>query len=188
MDTHTKMRRNEIIKELFYNHPTKQWHFEQLLKEAKLSRAQTNEWLRRLQKEKLIKRIKPRKKMPYYIACNQNPHYKNSKRLFGLTKLHKSGLLDFLASLEKAKTVVLFGSLARWDWYEGSDIDIFIYGDVKNVYVGKFASKLGREIQVFTGKSNIELKRLGSPLLKNIIKGITLKGSVPKEVIEYAAI
>lgn len=176
------------IKELFYNHPTKHWHFEQLMKDASLTRGPTNEWIKKLLKDNLVLRIKPKGKMPYYIANYEHPHYQNSKRLYALEKLHESGLLDHLASLEKAKVVILFGSFSRWDWYENSDIDIFVYGDIDEIYVGKFLPKLKREIQFFTGKNGHDLEKMGSALLQNIIKGITIKGTLPSEVITYAAI
>ncbi len=102
------MKQNILVKELFYNHPTKQWHFEQIMREAHLSRAQTNEWLKKLIHENIIKRIKPLKKMPHYIANYEHPHYQNSKRLYALEQLHKSGLFDYLLSLDKAKVIVLF--------------------------------------------------------------------------------
>jgi hypothetical protein len=44
------MRANRKIEELFYNYPTKHWHFEELLHEAGLSRAQTNAWIKKLKK------------------------------------------------------------------------------------------------------------------------------------------
>jgi len=174
--------------ELFYNNPTKQWHFEQLLKETGLSRAQTNSWIKKLQQENIIIRNKPTGKMPYYLANYQHPHYQNSKRLYGLEQLHQSGLLDYLVSLEKAQTVIIFGSFARSDWYDQSDIDIFVYGNVENIYVGQFLPKLNREIQIFSAKNEKELKQMGSALMRNIIKGITIKGTLPKEVLSYAAI
>lgn len=177
-----------LISELFFNHPTKQWHFEELLKTCGLSRAQTNEWLKKLQAEKIVKKIKPTGKMPYHIANYQEPHYQNSKRLFALTSLHNIGLLDYLSSIPKVETIILFGSFSRWDWHDGSDIDIFIYGDIDEVLVGKFATKLKREIQVFASKDTKDLKRLGAPLLRNILKGITIKGNIPQEVINNAAI
>ncbi len=182
------MKSRETLKELFYNNPTKYWHFEQLRQEAGLSRAQTNEWIKRLLKENVIVRIKPRGRMPYYLANYRHPHYQNSKRLYALQQLHDSGLLDYLASLEKAQAVILFGSFSRWYWYDTSDIDIFVYGDVGNVYVGRFMPKLKREIQVFAGKDETDLQQMGPALLQNIIKGITIKGTVPKEVITYAAV
>jgi predicted nucleotidyltransferase len=182
------MKANETIKELFFDYPTKHWHFEKLLKEAGLSRAQTNAWLKKLSNEGIIKRIKPKGKMPYYIATYESPHYRNTKRIFALTKLHQSGLLDYLASLEKAKTVIVFGSFTRGDWYKDSDIDLFIYGSVPYLRVGKYLSNLKREIQIFSGKDSKDLKKMGPALLKNIIKGITIKGDIPKEVLKHAAI
>jgi len=182
------MKPNLSIKELFFNYPTRHWHFEELLKESGLSRAQTNEWLKKLKKDNLIKRIKPKGKMPYYIADYENPHYQNTKRLFALNKLHESGLLDYFASLEKAKSVTIFGSFSRGDWYKESDIDVFIYGDLDDVYVGQFMPKLKRDIQVFTSRNSKDLRRLGAPLIRNIIKGITIKGSIPNEVIANASV
>lgn len=181
----TKMNNNLL--ELFYNEPSKHWHFEELLQKAKLSRPQVAHWLRKYVGEELIQRHKPRGKMPYYVANYQHPHYQNSKRLQALTTLHESGLLDHLASLEKAETVILFGSFSRWDWYSGSDIDIFVYGDVGPIPTGKFSSLLRREIQVFAGKDESDLKKMGAPFLQNILKGITIKGTLPQEVITYAA-
>ena len=182
------MEPNLALKELFYNHPTKHWHFEQLLHEAGLSRAQTNEWIQKLRQENIITRIKPRGKMPYYVANYEHPHYQNSKRLYALQKLHESGLMDYLVSLDKAEAVILFGSFSRWDWYDSSDIDIFVYGGTDKVYVGKFGSILKREIQVFSGKNEHDLTQMGPTLLRNIIKGITIKGTLPVEVITHATV
>ncbi len=182
------MKPNMFIQELFYNHPTKQWHFEELMNSAHLSRAQTNEWLKKLMQESIIKRIKPHKKMPYYIAHYTHPHYQNSKRLYALGQLHASGLFDYLLTLDKAKAIILFGSFSRWDWYEKSDVDIFIYGDIETVSVGRFMPKLKREIQLFPSKNNDDLQKMGPALLKNIINGIIIKGTLPKEVLAHAAI
>lgn len=181
------MNSKETIKEFFFNYPSKHWHFEQLMKESKLSRAQTNEWLKKLKKQGLIKRIKPKGKMPYYVARHDNPHYRNTKQVYAFTTLYKSGLLDYLCSLENVKTIILFGSFVRGDWYKDSDIDIFIYGE-SDLSLGKYLSKLKREIQVFSGKDEKDLKKFGAPLLKNIIKGVTLKGDIPQEVIKHAIV
>lgn len=185
---HTIMKAKVTIKELFYNYPTKQWHFEELRVKAKLSRAQTNEWLKKLQKEDIIQKVVPQGKMPYYVAQYGQAHYQNSKRLYALEQLHACGFLDYLTSLSKAHVVVLFGSFARGDWYDESDIDIFVYGNVDTMYVGKYRSILKREIQIFCSKNAGDLQEMGSGLVKNIIKGITIKGSLPGEVMTYATI
>ncbi len=182
------MKNSDLIPQLFFNYPSKYWHFEDVLKESGKSRAQTNEWLKKLQKTNLIKRVKPQKKMPYYISKYEHPHYRNTKTLFALNQLHSSGLLNYLASQETASVIILFGSFASWDWHKSSDIDVFIYGDIEKLYLGTYSVKLKREIQVFHAKNIKDLKKLNSLLLQNIIKGITIKGSIPKELLKYAIV
>jgi len=91
--------------------------------------------------------------------------------------LQESGFLSHLISLKQAKTIILFGSLARSDWHKESDIDLFIYGSDKNLEKGKYELKLKREIQLFTHNSKT-LKNLDSNLIKNMIKGDIIKGNI----------
>jgi predicted nucleotidyltransferase len=175
------------IKEIFFNHPSKEWHFEQVLKTSGLSRGQTNEWLKRLCKNEIILRNKPKKKMPHYVSNFNNFKYRNAKLMYALNSLNESGLLDYLTSLENVQTVVLFGSYSRWDWYNESDIDIFIYGNVKEIFVGKFSATLKKNVQLFIAKSEKDLKKMGSLLLRNILKGIILKGNI-NDILKNATI
>ena len=170
--------KDELILELFYNNPTKHWHFEELIKKAKISRPQLNNWLKKFLKEKLIKKPKPKDKMPYYVANYENPDYQNKKRLFILNKLNDSGFLKHLSELPKAKTIILFGSLSRWDWYKDSDIDLFILGNSEGLKEGEFSKKLHRDIQIFSYKTKRELEKLNQGLLKNIIGGFKIKGNL----------
>ena len=126
----------------------------------------------------MIKRIKEKNKMPYHISNYESPEYKNRKKIFALNKLHKSGLLNHLYSLKKARTIILFGSFSRSDWYKNSDIDIFIYGDEEGLKISGYELKLHKDIQLFVCKNNNELSRLGQGLIKNIIKGNLIKGDI----------
>lgn len=184
---HTIMERKENIKELFFNYSTKQWHFEELVKKSRLSRAQTNKWLQRLIKEGLIKRIKEKWKMPYYVAVYENPSFQTQKKVYALLQFQKIGFLDHLFSLKAAKTVVIFGSFARADWNNESDIDLFIYGNADDFEKGYFERKLKREIQVFQYENSSELKRLEQSVIPNILAGIHIKGTIePFEVAIHA--
>jgi predicted nucleotidyltransferase len=169
------MKANEKIKELFFSESTKHWHFDQLIKSSGMSRARTSAWLKKLQNENLIKRIKPKGKMPYYIAQWDTDHFKTEKELYGLKKLTKSGLLTHLRTLQ-AKTVILFGSFSRWDWHKDSDIDLFIYGGVKGLNLWKYEKKLKHEIQLFHYEDSKSIKRLEPAVLKNIMQGLHVKG------------
>ena len=121
---HTNME--EKIKALFFNETLKRWHFEEIIKESRMSRERANYFLRELLKEDFIKRIKPRGKMPYYLANRDSIKFRNKKRLYGLSIIEKSGLFEHLSRIKNIKTAILFGSYSRGDWSKSSDIDILI--------------------------------------------------------------
>lgn len=182
--TKMKSKENEIL-ELFFN-SSGHWHFEEILKKVKIGRPQLTRWLKIFQKEGLIKRVKKKGKMSYYVHDFHNPKFDIRKKLYAKQKLASSGLLDHLASLEKAKVVILFGSFSRSDWYKDSDIDLFIYGSDDNFEQGKYELKLKREIQVHTAKDKKELKKIDK-MLPYIIAGDFIKGSLQDLGVEVYA-
>lgn len=175
--------KEEHILELFLNEPTKQWHFSQIVESVKISEPNANKWLKRLLKEKIIQRVKPRGKMPYFISNFRHDNYRSKKKIYALQKLYESDLLSKLQSLKNAKTIVIFGSFARSDWNSQSDVDIFILGDSEDLKFGILWSGLGfqgkaRELQVHSYKSVKEIKKIHSGLMKNIVKGYFVKGNI----------
>lgn len=170
------MNKEDNVLELFLNEPTKHWHFEEILIKAKISRPQAQQWLIIMIKQKMITRIKPNRKMPYYVADYTSSAYINRKKLFALEQLYSSGFMNHLQSLSSAKNVTMFGSFARGDWHSGSDIDLFIYGDYSKLNKELFRRKLHREIQIFGYDNKTELSQLSPALLRNILNGYHIKG------------
>ena len=170
--------KEELVIALFFENPTREWHFEEILKEAAITRSKADAWLKEFISEGLIKRIKERKKMPYYISNYNAPAYKNKKKLFALKKLYDSGFLNHITSLKKVKTAIIFGSFARSDWYQDSDIDLFIYGNPEGLKIADYEIKLKKNIQLFICSAKEELTRFSSALIKNIIKGNLIKGDI----------
>ncbi len=170
--------KEEQVLQLFFENPTKEWHFEEILREAKITRSKADRWLKEFIKEELIKRKKEKQKMPYYISNYDSSAYKNKKKIFALSRLYESGFLNHLASLKKAETIIIFGSFARSDWHKNSDVDIFIYGDPEGLKIVDYELKLHREIQLFICQTKKELTKLGIGLIKNIIKGNIIKGNI----------
>jgi predicted nucleotidyltransferase len=176
------MKEKHNIKELFFNYSTKHWHFDELVNQSELSRTSTNKWIKRLLKEKIITKFKPKGKMPYYISNYKETNFKMEKRLFAFEKFKSTGFLQHLSSLE-ASTVIIFGSFARSDWDYESDIDLFIYGESENFQQGKFEKVLKREIQLFEYNTPKKLKKIEN-IIPNILSGIHVKGKIePFKVI-----
>jgi len=182
--------KEEKILDLFLNESSKHWHFEHILKAAKVSRSNAVKWLAKFERQGIIRRIKPEGKMPYHIGNFDSPAYQTRKKVYALTKLQESGFLDHLTALPNTKTVILFGSLSRADWYTDSDIDLFIYGDDDQLDVATYETALKREIQVFTVKNEKELQEFNQGLLKNIMNGYRIKGRIDEllQVNEHATV
>lgn len=174
IETIMKSKKNQILN-LFFNEPTRQWHFEEILTHTKMSRSKASVWLRKFIKEKLIIRIKKNGKMPYYLSSS-SPQYQTKKRIFALEMLHD--LITHLMEIKEAKTIILFGSFSRSDWYKGSDIDIFIFGNPHQLSITDYEVKLKREIQLFIYEDEKKLKSMQPGLMKNIIKGNIIKGDI----------
>ncbi|HII17332.1 TPA: hypothetical protein HA361_05445 [Candidatus Woesearchaeota archaeon] len=183
--------KEESVLELFFNEPTRHWHFHTIAESAGASDVAVDKWLKKNASGKLIKRIKPKGKMPYYIANWDNHQYHSAKRVFALNKLHESGLLGKLQSLDHAKAVVVFGSFARSDWHTGSDVDVFVLGDPGDLGSGTLWKGLGlggksREVSVHNYPTIGDARNIHSGLMKNVVKGFFVKGNI-YDIAEVAA-
>ncbi len=167
--------KEDRILELFFNTP-KHWRFDELVRMSGLSRDRLNHWLKSFVRHGMIRRVKKKGKMPYYVGTYDNPEFRQRKRLFAIKLLTESGLLGNLSTLQGAKVAVIFGSFSRADWYDHSDIDVFIYGDDSKFDRLKYGSRLHREIQVHTAKNKKDLKRIDK-MIPYIIDGDFIKGS-----------
>jgi predicted nucleotidyltransferase len=181
-----KSKEDKIL-ELFFN-TSKFWHFEELLEKAEISRPQLTVWLKQLQLKGIIIRVKHKGKMPYYVQDFKSPSFKIQKRLYFYQRLAESGFLEHLLSIKDIKTAILFGSFSRSDWYAQSDIDLFVYGNAEKLDIGKYEKIFNREIQLFICHDEKELKRMGAPLLRNVIQGNLIAGTITREMIENAAV
>ena len=101
-------KEDQVLKLILENSPLKQWHFEEFIDHTNMARTALNKWIKRYQKEGLIKRIKQKGKFPYYTCGLNNPIYQSRKRQYAINQLYESGLISYLISLENVKTAVIF--------------------------------------------------------------------------------
>ena len=171
-------KEERILNLILENSPLKHWHFEEIVRTTKMARAAVNKWLRRYQKEGLIKRSKENGKFPYFTCGSNNPVYQSRKKIYMLNKLYQSGLIKQLISLRNAKTVIIFGSIAKGDWYKDSDIDIFAYGSLKGFEKHKYELILHRDIELHVFETKKDIKKVKTGLISNVINGYIVKGGL----------
>jgi predicted nucleotidyltransferase len=171
-------KEENILKLILENSPLKEWHFEEIVKSAKVTKLVANKWLKKYVAEGTIEYVKEKGKFPHYTVGSNNPNYYSLKRVFALEQLHKSGLIPKLLSLTKAKTVIIFGSIIRGDWYKDSDIDIFVFGDISDFDKKVYELKLNKNIELHIFENKEEINEVKTGLIKNIINGYVLKGQI----------
>ncbi len=95
----------------------------------------------------------------------------NSENLFNEIKAFASRLKKILS----VKEVYLYGSFAKGELHEGSDIDLVIVGDFKEGFfdrIGKIMDLTDLPIEplVYTTQEFEELKKLQNPFIMEILK------------------
>ena len=181
----TPSKELNVLQLILENSPLKEWHFEEIVKTAKVTRIIASKWLKKYVKESLLKRIKEKGRFPYFTVGSNNAVYYSMKRIYLLEELHKSGLLPKLFSLKNAKTIIVFGSSIKGDWYKESDIDLFIYGDIDEFDKSVYELKLKRHIELHIFENKNELEKVKTGLIKNVINGYIIKGQI-QDIAEVA--
>ena len=171
-------KEEQVLELILENSPLKHWHFEDFVNQTNMARAAINKWIKKYQKQGLIKRVKEAKKFPYYTAGANNPVYQSKKRLYLLNQIYSSGLISYLLSLKDVKTVIIFGSAARGDWNKDSDIDIFIFGKPEKIEKYKYELQLKRNIELHVFETQKEIKEVKTGLIDNIINGYIIRGKI----------
>jgi predicted nucleotidyltransferase len=171
-------KEENVLRLILENSPLKEWHFEEIVKKANVTKLVANKWLTKYKSDGLFRRIKEKGRFPYYTVGTNNSFYYSLKRVYALEQLHKSGLIPKLLSVKTAKTIILFGSIVKGDWYKDSDIDIFIFGDIADFNKNLYEPKLHKKIEIHIFKNKKEIKEIKTGLIKNIVNGYIIKGQI----------
>lgn len=171
-------KEENVVRLILENSPLKEWHFKDIVKEAKVTKVVANKWLKKYVAEGVLQHVKEKGKFPYFTVGSNNPVYYSLKRVYALEQLHKSGLIPKLSSLKTAKTVIVFGSIAKGDWYKDSDIDLFVFGDISDFDKKPYELKLRKNIELHIFHDKKEIHEVRTGLIKNVINGYVIKGRI----------
>ena len=166
----------ELIKKHFFINPTSKLRVRQIEKTLKLPLPSVIRYCKELVKEGVLTTIKTGN-IIFYTADRVNEKFLLEKRLFNIRQIYKSGLINYLRQELSNPVIVLFGSYAKGEDIETSDIDIYVETpSKKEIPLDEFERELQRKIQVFRHKSITEIKN--KHLANNIINGITLNNYI----------
>ncbi|MEK6855159.1 MAG: nucleotidyltransferase domain-containing protein [Nanoarchaeota archaeon] len=168
--------------EFFIINPYKEVYIRELAKKLKISPFATKKYADVLVKEGLILEEK-RANLRYLKANVKNLFYKHSKITYSIRHLLKSELIEFLKrNIANLTSITLFGSLAKGEDNEESDIDLLIIGKEKRLNLSEFENKLNKEITLhfFSWSEWNSKAKEDHPFYYEIINhGIPLYGELP---------
>ncbi len=171
--------RNSLFKEpvfkianTLFGKPQTTFHLRGLAKETGLSTTAVSHALERLKQAVVIEKTAITTNVKANLESETYRHY---KRIFNLSALQDSG---FLAILQRCnpKTIVLFGSYAKGEDVETSDIDLLVITNSKGIpglNLNEYERKLQRVINLTFLPS---LEKSSSEFKNAVANGIVLQG------------
>lgn len=159
------------ILRVFFDSPTKNFQLREISRMIGIGLPSVISHIKKLEKEGFVK--KEKKGVYGSYSAKKEEKFKLYKRNDILVRLQECGLIDFIADEVQPNVVVLFGSAARGEDIEGSDIDLFVLAKEVKLDLSRFENKLKRKIKIFFED---EIKEVPNELLNNIINGIKLYG------------
>jgi predicted nucleotidyltransferase len=165
----------QTIKEYFFINPTAKLRVRVIERTLKLPLPSVIRYCKELERDGILI-IDKTGDVKFYMASRSGA-YLLEKKLFNIRMLYQLGLIEYLKQELSNPAIVLFGSFAKGEDTENSDIDLYIETpSKKQVNLEKFKKSLRREIQIFQHKN---IKEITNPhLANNIINGITLNSYI----------
>lgn len=166
----------ETIKGYFYVNPTARLRVREIEKTLQLPLPSVIRYCRELEQEEILAKVSVGS-VSFYTADRSSKNFLLEKKLHNIKSLYSSGLVDFLREELSNPSIIIFGSYAKGEDLEDSDIDLYIETpSKKQVDLHKFEKITSRKIQLFIYKNIHEIKN--KALANNIINGFLLNGFI----------
>ncbi len=165
------MGQDKVV-DIFMEHPARAFHMREISRITGIPKTSVGYSLSRLIKTGLVAKEK-KDVFASYRANAQDKRYRFSKKLHSLTKIFDSGLVQHIEEILAPSSIFLFGSFAKAEYSQESDIDIFVQCARKDIDLKAYEKKLGHNISLFFEPYP---ERLSSQIFNNIINGVKLSG------------
>ena len=163
------------VASVFFRQPSTEFTIADLKRETKLTYPSLKPKLDALAAQHLItwtSHTKETRSYKLYKANNEHSEYRYWKRIHNALSLKL--LVDYLEETCKPDVIVLFGSYARGEDDEHSDIDLFIQTKKRTLDLRQFEKVLGKEIQYFTEP---DIGNFPDSLQQNLRSGVVIHGT-----------
>jgi predicted nucleotidyltransferase len=166
---------------VFYDSPTSKFGLREISRKIGLALPSVKRYLKDLERQKLI-RVEEDRGNPVYFAEMDSVKFREYSRVFIQYELFESGVIDFIWKKLCPDAIILYGSVAKGESTERSDIDLFVivnkrssssgpFVDVK-INLEKFEKILGKSIHLIVDS----VEKIPKELKNNLTNGIVMKG------------
>jgi|SRR3989344_1887171 len=167
----------QVVENIF-NYPNKTFHIRELARITNLSTTAVKSAIKKLNHYKIIT-IEETQITTNIKADLESDSYYFYKKILNLYKLERYGLIWNLKQASKPEAIVLFGSFAKGEDAENSDIDILIITNEKNIGLGKLIENFEKEFN----------RKISLHILQNIEKSSTeFKNAIANGIVLYGYI
>jgi predicted nucleotidyltransferase len=161
----------KILKIFLFN-PSESFRLRELSRLTKISPPSVINYLGQFEKQGLIK-IYKKTDIPFYKANPESEELSFFRKLAVLYELDKSKLVDYLWDNLAPEAIILYGSYAKAEFTEQSDIDLFIIGKEKPMNLNEFEKRLNAKVHLMFES---DAKNIPEKLKNNLCNGVVLKG------------
>jgi predicted nucleotidyltransferase len=159
-----------VLKIFLYN-STESFRLRELSRKVGLAPLSISNYLREFEKEEVIKSYN-KDKIKFYIAQRDSRNFSRYQKLSVQYELYESGIIDGLWDELHPEAIILYGSYAKGEAIDTSDIDIFIICKEKTIALEEYEKKIGKKIHLMFQVGD----KISKELKNNLVNGIVMKG------------
>ena len=157
---------------VFLQNTTESFRLRELSRIIGLAPMSVMRYLKEFEQEKLVKKYEKRG-VPFYQAERENERFKLYQKISIVYELNESGFVQYLWEEIAPEAIILFGSHAKGEAVEQSDIDIRVIGKERKIVCEGYEKKLGKKIHIIFYQDISEIRK---EMKNNLANGIILRG------------
>ena len=166
------MRDNRYrVLKVFLDCPSSEFGLREISRKIGLSSPSVKKYLLEFEGQGLI-RVRERMGNPVYVAEIDSEKFRFYGRLSMQYGLFESGVIDWIWKKMCPEVIIFYGSCAKGEAMENSDVDLFAVGQKGNIDLSKYEKVLGRGIHLMSDKGD----KIPKELKNNLANGIIMKG------------